>query len=43
MKLEQDKILIRTGGGYLSLEEFLNLYSQREVESSLRGDPMAVL
>lgn len=43
IKVEQDKILIRSGGGYISIEEFLNLYSQREQESLLRGDPLATL
>ncbi len=33
VKMEKDKILIRSGGGYVSIEEFLNLYSQREMES----------
>lgn len=27
IKVEQDKILIRSGGGYMSIEEFINLYS----------------
>lgn len=43
IKVEQDKILIRSGGGFISIEEFLNLYSQREMDGIMRGDPLAAL
>lgn len=43
VKCEQDKILIRSGGGYISIEEFLNLYCQREMEALQRGDPLAAI
>lgn len=43
VKIEQDKILIRSGGGYISVEEFLNLYSQREMDEIQRKDPLAAI
>lgn len=41
IKQEQDKILIRSGGGFISIEEFLNLFSQREMDILSRQDPLA--
>jgi len=31
--MEQDKILIRSGGGYIGIEDFINLFSQREMDN----------
>ncbi|KAL4492980.1 hypothetical protein ABPG72_020759 [Tetrahymena utriculariae] len=43
VKIEQDKILIRTGGGFIGLEEFLDLYTPSELERYHRNDPLKVL
>lgn len=43
VKIEQDKVLIRTGGGFIGLEEFLDLYTPSELEKYVRNDPFKVL
>ncbi|EAS04485.1 hypothetical protein TTHERM_00616600 (macronuclear) [Tetrahymena thermophila SB210] len=43
VKIEQDKVLIRTGGGFIGLEEFLDLYTPSELEKYNRNDPLKVL
>ena len=35
--------MIRSGGGFLSIEEYLNLYSQREIDILLNRDPLSAL
>ena len=32
VKVEQNKIIIRVGGGYMSIDEFLDQYSPTEIE-----------
>ena len=39
-RVEKDKIIIRVGGGYLSIEEFLDIYTPLELEKFERKDPM---
>lgn len=43
VKVHQDKIKIRSGGGYMSIEEFLQMYSQSEMDRQQKGDPMQKL
>lgn len=43
LRYEQDRIVIRSGGGFLSIEEYLNLYSQREIDILLNRDPLSAL
>lgn len=40
VKCVKDKIEIRVGGGYLSLDEFLDQYTPAELEKLERKDPM---
>jgi hypothetical protein len=40
VKVEKDKINIRVGGGYLSIDEFLDLYTPSELEKLERKDPL---
>jgi hypothetical protein len=40
VKVDKDKINIRVGGGYLSIEEFLDQYTPIEVEKLERMDPL---
>ena len=40
MKIDKDKINIRVGGGYLSLDEFLDQYTPVELEKLERKDPL---
>uniref|UniRef100_A0A7S3TRR3 GAR domain-containing protein n=1 Tax=Strombidinopsis acuminata TaxID=141414 RepID=A0A7S3TRR3_9SPIT len=40
VKVEKDKINIRVGGGYLSLDEFLDQYTPAELEKLERKDPL---
>ena len=40
VKCVKDKIEIRVGGGYLSLDEFLDQYTPPELEKLERKDPM---
>uniref|UniRef100_A0A7S3WZM1 GAR domain-containing protein n=1 Tax=Strombidinopsis acuminata TaxID=141414 RepID=A0A7S3WZM1_9SPIT len=40
VKVEKDKISIRVGGGYLSLDEFLDQYTPVELEKLERKDPL---
>jgi len=40
VKVEKDKINIRVGGGYLSLDEFLDQYTPVELEKLERKDPL---
>lgn len=39
--VEQDKILIRTGGGFIGIDEFLDLYTPAELEKFQRIGPIA--
>ena len=40
IKVEKDKILIRVGGGYLSIDEFLDQFQPIELEKIERKDPL---
>ena len=40
VKCVKDKIEIKVGGGYLSLDEFLDQYTPTELEKLERKDPM---
>ena len=40
VKCVKDKIEIRVGGGFLSLDEFLDQYTPAELEKLERKDPM---
>ena len=39
VKVERDKIQIKVGGGYLSIDEFLDQYTPTELEKIERRDP----
>jgi hypothetical protein len=38
--VEKDNIKIRVGGGYLSIDEFLDQYTPLEMEKLERKDPL---
>ena len=40
VKIEKDNIKIRVGGGYLSIDEFLDQYTPVELERLERKDPL---
>ena len=40
VKVERDKIQIKVGGGYLSIDEFLDQYTPIELEKLERRDPL---
>lgn len=40
VKVEKDKIYIRVGGGYLTIDEFLDLYTPLEIEKLERKSPL---
>ena len=40
MRVDKDKINIRVGGGYLSIDEFLDQYTPAELEKMERKDPL---
>jgi hypothetical protein len=40
VKVERDNIKIRVGGGYLSIDEFLDQYTPVELEKLERKDPL---
>ena len=40
VKVERDKIQIKVGGGYLSIDEFLDQYTPVELEKLERRDPL---
>jgi len=40
VKVDFDKINIRVGGGYLSIDEFLEVYTPQELEKIERKDPL---
>jgi len=40
IKVDKDKINIRVGGGYLTIDEFLDQYTPGELEKLERNDPM---
>lgn len=40
VKVEKDNIKIRVGGGYLSIDEFLDQYTPVELEKLERKDPL---
>ena len=40
VKVERDKILIRKGGGFLLIDEFLDQYTPIELEKIGRKDPI---
>lgn len=39
VKVDKDKINVRVGGGFLSVDEFIDQYTPVEVEKMLRKDP----
>lgn len=40
VKVEKGKINVRVGGGYLSIDEFLDQYTPAELEKLERRDPL---
>ena len=40
VRVDQDKINIRVGGGYLSIDEFLDQYTPTELDKMGRNDPL---
>ena len=40
MRVDKDKINIRVGGGYLSIDEFLDQYTPEEMSKIERKDPL---
>ena len=40
MRIEKGKILIRVGGGYMAIDEFLDQYTPAELEKIERRDPL---
>jgi hypothetical protein len=40
VKVEGNKIQVRVGGGYLSIDEFLDQYTPQELEKLARNDPL---
>ena len=40
VKVDKDKINIRVGGGFLSIDEFLDQYTPAELEKIERKDPI---
>jgi CYTH domain-containing protein len=40
VKVDKDKINIRVGGGYLSIDEFLDQYTPLELEKLEKKDPL---
>ena len=40
IKVEKDNIKIRVGGGYLSIDEFLDQYTPLEMDKLERKDPL---
>ena len=40
VKVEGNKIQVRVGGGYLSIDEFLDQYTPAELEKLKRNDPL---
>ncbi|CDW87552.1 gas2 domain containing protein [Stylonychia lemnae] len=40
VRVDKEKINIRVGGGYLSLDEFLDIYTPQELERLERKDPL---
>jgi len=40
VKVDKDKVNIRVGGGYLSIDEFLDQYTPLELEKLERKDPL---
>ena len=40
VKVEKDNIKIRVGGGFLSIDEFLDQYTPVELEKLERKDPL---
>lgn len=40
IRVENNKINVRVGGGYLSIDEFLDQYTQSECEKLARQDPL---
>ena len=40
VRVERDKIQIKVGGGYLSIDEFIDQYTPVELEKLERRDPL---
>ena len=40
MKIEKNKVYIRVGGGFISLEEFVGKFTPIELEKMERNDPV---
>mmetsp|Transcript_394 Transcript_394/g.416 ORF Transcript_394/g.416 Transcript_394/m.416 type:complete len:402 (-) Transcript_394:48-1253(-) len=43
VKVEKDKIIIRVGGGFLTIDEFLDIYTPLEIEKLERKSPLKKL
>ena len=40
IRVENNKIVVRVGGGYLSIDEFIDQYTPSEIEKLARQDPL---
>ena len=40
VRVEKGKIIIRVGGGYLGIDEFLDIYTPQELDKLERNDPL---
>lgn len=40
VRLEQSKLKVRVGGGWISIDEFLDQYTPDELEKQKRHDPI---
>jgi hypothetical protein len=43
VKLENEKVFIRVGGGFLSLDDFIRQFAPLELEKMAQNDPQLVL
>jgi hypothetical protein len=41
LRLELSKLKVRVGGGYISIDEFLDQYTPEELDRQKRHDPLA--
>ena len=39
MSLQKGKLFVRVGGGFISVDEFVDQYTAQEVERLRRGEP----
>ena len=42
-RVENDKIIVRVGGGYLPIEDFVDIYTIAELERKEKKDPLSRL